>query len=122
MKFDRTFRVFTHLNTFMTANIRGQRTSTRACTALDFATEKIHAGKAGYDAARAALVALAPLLRKIAWSDILRPLLVLDMRLMGDFIQGRSEGTRSIPRIWKIPGVLQDNDEGLQDCMCHGVI
>ncbi|KAG1846721.1 hypothetical protein C8R48DRAFT_750579 [Suillus tomentosus] len=89
------------------ANIRGQRAS----------TQKIHAGKAKYDAARAALAALAPLLGKIGWSDTLRPLLASDMWPMGDFIQGQSEGTRSIPWIWKTPGVLQDNDEGLQDCL-----
>ncbi|KAG2055894.1 hypothetical protein BDR06DRAFT_981634 [Suillus hirtellus] len=88
--------LFAHLNTFKIANM--------------------HAGKAKYDVARAALVALAPWLGKIGWSDILRPLLVLDMRPMGDFIQGQSEGTHGIPWIWKTPGVLQDNDKGLQDC------
>ncbi|KAG1817907.1 hypothetical protein EV424DRAFT_1472791 [Suillus variegatus] len=98
------------------SNIQGQHASTRACTALDLATEKIHAGKAKYDAAQAALAALAPLLGKIGWSDTLCPLLASDtMQPMGDFIQGQSEGTHSIPWIWKTPGVLQDNDEGLQD-------
>ncbi|KAG2750180.1 hypothetical protein P692DRAFT_20874680 [Suillus brevipes Sb2] len=110
-------RLFAHLNTFKMANIRGQRASTRACTALDHAAQKKHASKAKYDAARDALIALAPLLGKVGWTDILRPLGVMDMRPMGDFIQGQSEGTRDIPWIWKTPGVLRDNDEGLQDCL-----
>ncbi|KAG1796573.1 uncharacterized protein BJ212DRAFT_1592119 [Suillus subaureus] len=57
-----------------------------------FRVTKIHAGKAKYDAAQAALVALTPQLGKTGWSNILHPLLVLDMRPMGDFIQGQSEG------------------------------
>ncbi|KAG1812343.1 hypothetical protein EV424DRAFT_1473566 [Suillus variegatus] len=108
-------RLFAHLNMFKIANVRGQCASTRACTTLDLATAKMHASKAKYDVAWAALVALAPQLGKIGWSDILHPLLVSDMRPMGDFIQGQSEGTRGIPWIWKTPGVLQDNDKGLQD-------
>ncbi|KAG1797160.1 hypothetical protein EV424DRAFT_1352893 [Suillus variegatus] len=107
--------LFAHLNMFKIANVRGQCASTRACTTLDLATAKMHASKAKYDVAWAALVALAPQLGKIGWSDILHPLLVSDMRPMGDFIQGQSEGTRGIPWIWKTPGVLQDNDKGLQD-------
>ncbi|KAG1784380.1 uncharacterized protein HD556DRAFT_1435459 [Suillus plorans] len=110
-------RLFTHLNTFRTANVRGQRASTRARTALNLAEQKKRASKAKYDAARDALTALAPLLGKFGWTDIMRPLGWTDMRPMGDFIQGQSEGTRDIPWIWKTPGVLQDNDEGLQDCL-----
>ncbi|KAG2114131.1 hypothetical protein DEU56DRAFT_919629 [Suillus clintonianus] len=110
-------RLFTHLNTFKLANIRGQRASTRARSTLDHTVEKKHASKAKYDAARDALLALAPLLGKVGWTDILRPLGATDMRPMGDFIQGQSEGTRDIPWIWKTPGVLRDNDKGLQDCL-----
>ncbi|KAG1857820.1 hypothetical protein F4604DRAFT_1882980 [Suillus subluteus] len=110
-------RLFTHLNTFRTANVRGQRASTRARTALDLAVEKKRASKAKYNAARDALTALAPLLGKFGWTDIMHPLGWTDMRPMGDFIQGQSEGTRDIPWIWKTPGVLQDNNEGLQDCL-----
>ncbi|KAG1892033.1 hypothetical protein F4604DRAFT_1875514 [Suillus subluteus] len=110
-------RLFTHLNTFRTANVQGQRASTRARTALDLVVEKKHASKAKYDAAWDALTALAPSLGKVGWTDIMRPLGGTDMRPMGDFIQGQSEGTRDIPWIWKTPGVLQDNDEGLQDCL-----
>jgi hypothetical protein len=114
-------RLFTHLNTFRMANVRGQCASTRARTALDLAVEKKRASKAKYDAARDALTALAPLLGKFGWTDIMRPLGWTDMRPMGDFIQGQSEGTRDIPWIWKTPGVLQDNNEGLQDCTYHDI-
>ncbi|KAG2070061.1 hypothetical protein BDR04DRAFT_1128620 [Suillus decipiens] len=93
-----------------TANIQGQHASTCACTALDLVAEKMCTGKAKYDAAWTPLVALTLLLGKTGWSDILCPLLVSDMRPMGDLIQGQSKGTCSIPWI-----VLQDNDEGLQD-------
>ncbi|KAG2035436.1 hypothetical protein BDR03DRAFT_934910 [Suillus americanus] len=95
--------------------VHGQCASTCACTALNHAIEKKHASKDKYDAARDALIALAPLLEKVGWTNILCPLGVTDMRPMGDFIQGQSEGTHDIPWIWKTPGVLQDNDEGLQD-------
>ncbi|KAG2076654.1 hypothetical protein BDR04DRAFT_1149102 [Suillus decipiens] len=78
--------------------------------------EKKHASKAKYNTAQDALTALAPLLAKVGWSDILCPLGGTDMRPMGDFIQGQSKGTHDIPWIWKTPGALQDNDKGLQDC------
>ncbi|KAG2110058.1 hypothetical protein BD769DRAFT_1630385 [Suillus cothurnatus] len=112
--------LFTHLNTFRMANVQGQHASTRARTALNLAVEKKHASKAKYDAAWDALTALAPSLRKVGWTDIMRPLGGTDMRPMGDFIQGQSEVCAShhdIPWIWKTPGVLQDNDKGLQDCL-----
>ncbi|KAG1775873.1 hypothetical protein EV702DRAFT_972290, partial [Suillus placidus] len=109
--------LFTHLNTFRMANVRSQRASTCARTALDLAVEKKNVSKAKYNAARDALTALSPLLGKVGWTDIMRPLGGTDMRPMGDFIQGQSEGTRDIPWIWKMPGVLQDNDEGLQDSL-----
>ncbi|KAG2138440.1 uncharacterized protein EDB93DRAFT_1242126 [Suillus bovinus] len=102
--------LFTHLNAFRMANVQGQRASTHACTTLNLAAEKKHASKAKYNAARDALT--------VGWSDILHPLAWTDMRPMGDFIQGQSEGTHDIPWIWKTPGVLQDDDEGLQDCLC----
>lgn len=36
---------------------------------------------------------------------------------MGDVgSAGQSEGRRDIPWIWKSPGVLHNNDAGLQDC------
>ncbi|KAG2130927.1 uncharacterized protein EDB93DRAFT_1108230 [Suillus bovinus] len=106
-------RLFAHLNTFKTANICGQCASTHARTALNHTIEKKHASKHKYHAAHDALIALAPLLRKVGRTDILRPLGVTDMRPMGDFIQGQSEGTRDILWIWKTPGVLQDNTLGL---------
>jgi hypothetical protein len=112
--------LFTHLNTFRMANVC-QHVSTCARTALNLAVEKKHASKAKYDAAQDALTALAPSLGKVGWTDIMRPLGGTDMRPMGDFIQGQSEGTRDIPWIWKMPGVLQDNDEGLQDCTYHNI-
>ncbi|KAG1720806.1 hypothetical protein EDB19DRAFT_1898410 [Suillus lakei] len=97
--------LFTHLNTFRTANVWGQHASTHACTALDLAVEKKNASKAKYNAAWDALTALSLTQKRT------------DMRPMGDFIQGQSEGTHNIPWIWKTPGVLQDNDKGLQDCL-----
>jgi hypothetical protein len=68
--------------------------------------EKKHASKATYDATQDTLLALAPLLGKVGWTDILHPLGAMNMRPMGDFIQGQSECTCNIPWIWKTPGVL----------------
>ncbi|KAG2120466.1 uncharacterized protein F5147DRAFT_766387 [Suillus discolor] len=46
------------------------------------------------------------------------PLNVSDMRPMGDVgSAGQSEGRHNIPWIWKAPGVLHNNDAGLQDCL-----
>lgn len=110
-------RLHAHLNTFKTLHIRGQRASTRARGALDLAEAKKCASRLKYEAARMALDNLGDHLGMVGWWDIFRPLHVSDMRPMGDAgSAGQSEGRRDIPWIWKAPGVLHNNDVGLQDC------
>ncbi|KAG1800650.1 hypothetical protein EV424DRAFT_1474814 [Suillus variegatus] len=105
-----------HLNTFKTLHVHGQRASTRARSALDLTEAKKCASRLKYEAARVALDKLGDHLGMVGFRDIFRPLNVSDMRPMGDAV-GQSEGRRDIPWIWKAPGVLQNNDAGLQDCL-----
>ncbi|KAG1906246.1 uncharacterized protein F5891DRAFT_1125633 [Suillus fuscotomentosus] len=111
-------RLHAHLNTFKTLHIRGQRASTRARSALDLAETKKCGSRLKYEAARVALDNLGDRLGMVGWRDTFRPLNVADMRPMGDAgSAGQSEGRRDIPWIWKAPGVLHNNDAGLQDCL-----
>ncbi|KIK33966.1 hypothetical protein CY34DRAFT_98770, partial [Suillus luteus UH-Slu-Lm8-n1] len=111
-------RLHAHLNTFKTLHIRGQRASTRARSALDLAETKKCGSRLKYEAARVALDTLGDRLGMVGWRDTFRPLNVSDMRPMGDVgSAGQSEGRRDIPWIWKSPGVLHNNDAGLQDCL-----
>ncbi|KAG1732569.1 hypothetical protein EDB19DRAFT_2003561 [Suillus lakei] len=96
----------THLNTFKTLHVCDQRAS----------TSKKCASRLKYEATCVALDKLRDRLGMVGFRDIFWPLNVSDMRPIGD-AAGQSEGRCDIPWIWKAPGVLQNNDVGLQDCL-----
>ncbi|KAH0834636.1 hypothetical protein J3R83DRAFT_10143 [Lanmaoa asiatica] len=39
------------------------------------------------------------------------------MRYMSDMLDGQTEGTRDVSWIWKMPGVLDNSEKGLQDSL-----
>ena len=111
----RSIQLYAHLAMFKTTNIRGQKANTRARSALDYAEKKKQQARAKYMISRTALEVLALLLDKIDWDSQLHPLRDCDLRYMSDMLDGQTEGTRDLSWIWKMPGIVENSGEGLQD-------
>lgn len=103
---------------FKEKNIRGQAASTRAQALIAGVEAQKDASVNKYQHAHAALVALSCKLEKVGWEAIICPLKTGDIRPMGDFSRGHSQGTGMISWIWVAHRA--DNscteDDGVQDC------
>jgi hypothetical protein len=82
-------------------------------------TAKIATATTRYNAARAALAALSPILKDSEWQTSLRVLHAGDIRSMTDLMAGETEGTRALSWIWKVHGAAKDDSdkEGSLDAM-----
>ncbi|KAG6372037.1 hypothetical protein JVT61DRAFT_8740 [Boletus reticuloceps] len=102
---------------FKMTNIRGQKANTHVHSALDYAEKKKQQVKTKYMVARTALEALAPLLGKVDWESQLCPLRDCDLTYMSNMLDGQTEGTHDLSWIWKMPGIVENSKEGLQDSL-----
>ncbi|KAG1721298.1 hypothetical protein EDB19DRAFT_1594439, partial [Suillus lakei] len=108
-----------HLYKCKDAFVRGQCVNTHAHGIIYSAESRIDAISAKYTAARDALVILTSKLGKHDdWRWILKP---LDRRkdvvpLKHD--KGKMVGQQNISWIWKVAGVSNNQEEGLQDLLC----
>ena len=84
-------------------------------SALNYAKKKKQQARAKYTISWAALEVLAPLLDKIDWDSQLRLLRDCDLRYMSDMLDGQTEGTHDLSWIWKMPSIVENSREGLQD-------
>jgi hypothetical protein len=111
-------RLRSHMYKFKEKNIRGQAASTRAQALIAGVEARKDASVNKYRRARAALVALSRKLERVGWESIIRPLETGDIRPMGDFSRGHSQGTGTISWIWVAHQA--DNscteDDRVQDC------
>lgn len=107
-----------HMYKFKEKNIRGQAASTRAQALIAGVEARKDASVNKYQRAHAALVALSCKLEKVGWEAIICPLETGDIRPMGDFSRGHSQGTGMISWIWVAHRA--DNscteDDRVQDC------
>lgn len=110
-------RLRSHLYTFKDNNIVGQAANTRARTTINKTEDRVNMAASRYEAARAALASLAPLLGEgETWNTILKPLdRKKDVKALKDLWEKETEGTRHLSWIWKTPGVLEDASAGLHD-------
>ncbi|KAG1851559.1 hypothetical protein C8R48DRAFT_750003 [Suillus tomentosus] len=86
-------RLRSHMYKFKEKNIRGQAASTRAQALIAGVEARKDASVNKYRRARAALVALSRKIEKVGWEAITHPLETGDIRPMGDFSCGHSQGT-----------------------------
>lgn len=103
---------------FKDKNLRGQAASTRAQNLIARVEAKKDAGVEKYRRARRALESLSGRLDKVGWEVSLRSLRSEDVRPMGDFVGGHTQGTGMISWIWLATGVdtgRSENDR-VQDC------
>ncbi|KAG0694590.1 hypothetical protein DFH29DRAFT_1006208 [Suillus ampliporus] len=112
-------RLRSHLYKFKDNNIVGQAANTRARSTINKADNKVTMAAERYEAARAALTNLAPLLNEDeAWKDILKPLnRNRDLKSFKDMWEKETEGTRHLSWIWKTPGVSENTSVGLHDAL-----
>lgn len=106
-----------HLYKHKDAYIRGQRANTRATGVINNADNRIDALAAKYNAARNALVKLAPRLQKDNnWQLTLKPLDRTKDAVPLTQVDGTTVGQQRVSWIWKTPGVSNNSEYGLQDC------
>jgi hypothetical protein len=72
---------------------------------------KIDAAQVRYDAARNAIINIAPRVDKIGWQVEFRLLDTKDVRSMSDLLDGETQGTKSISWIWKMRGAATSEED-----------
>ncbi|KAG2114064.1 hypothetical protein BD769DRAFT_1630016 [Suillus cothurnatus] len=100
-------------------NIVGQAANNRARSMINKADNKISMATRHYEAARAALTSLAPLLNEDdTWKDVLKPLnRNKDLKSFKDMGEKETEGIRHLSGIWKTPGVSENTSAGLHNVL-----
>ncbi|KII82921.1 hypothetical protein PLICRDRAFT_83984, partial [Plicaturopsis crispa FD-325 SS-3] len=111
----RHLRLRSHLYKSKDADARGQRLSTRANVIIGRVTNQIEACAKAYRVARAALLALGPILGKSeAWKRILCELEDTDIRHMSGGLyeeETQTSSRRNLSWIWLIQGVPGQGDD-----------
>ncbi|KAG2051604.1 hypothetical protein BDR06DRAFT_1060927 [Suillus hirtellus] len=108
-----------HMYKFKDKNLHGQAASTRAQNLIAHVEAKKDAGVEKYRCAHRALESLSGRLDKVGWEVSLRSLRSKDVRPMGDFVGGHTQGTGMISWIWLATSVDTgrfENDH-VQDCI-----
>ncbi|KAG2135246.1 hypothetical protein DEU56DRAFT_981136 [Suillus clintonianus] len=107
-----------HLYKYKDAFIRGQRANTRANGVINNADNRIDALAAKYNAARNALVKLAPRLHKDDnWLLTFKPLDRAKDAVPLRQDNGATVGQQTVSWIWKTRGVSDNTEYGLQDSL-----
>ncbi|KAG2096706.1 uncharacterized protein F5147DRAFT_747542 [Suillus discolor] len=105
-----------HLYKHKDAFIQGQRANTRATGVINNADNQIDTLAAKYNAARDALIKLAPRLQKDnEWQLTLKPLDRTKDAVPLTQDDGTTVGQQRVSWIWKTPGVSNNAEYGLQD-------
>jgi hypothetical protein len=111
-------RLRSHMYKFKDKNLRGQASSTRAQNLIGRVEAKKDAAVEKYKRARQAMASLSRWLDKMGWEERFRALKYEDIRPMGDFAGGHTQGTGTISWIWLVTdgdSSLSEN-ERVQDC------
>ena len=108
-------RLRAQLLKFKDHNLRGQGANMRAQCTVQAVQDCLSLSHLKYNRAHAALTSLAPKLEKLGWQDKLQPLKTIDLRAMGDLLEGQTQGTAIMSWIWLTQGIPTNEDAGLQD-------
>lgn len=113
-------QIRTHVFKFKDRFVRGQGANTRARGAISTIQANIDSNCDTYRVARSALVSLGNALghSTASWESQLRFLMNSDVRGIADGEDGQSEGRKELSWIWKVMGVIgeEDGDLHLRDC------
>jgi len=103
----------THVYKFKDQFTRGQAANTRTLNMITTINMKINSNRDKYRAARIALVALSNMLGEINWQSQLPILANCDVRSVSEGEEGNSEGRKMISWIWKVMGVVSEEEGDL---------
>ncbi|KAG2128668.1 uncharacterized protein EDB93DRAFT_1243527 [Suillus bovinus] len=109
-----------HMYKFKDKHLRGQAASTCAQNLIASVEAKKDAAADKYKRTRQALESLSSCVDKVAWEEKLQPLRHKDVRPMGDFAGGHTQGTRTISWIWLVSDrdtTSHSENERVQDCV-----
>ncbi|EIW75289.1 hypothetical protein CONPUDRAFT_66284, partial [Coniophora puteana RWD-64-598 SS2] len=95
--------------------LRGQGANTRARESLKVVERRIKKCAYTYRNARTSLKSLASRLSKPGWDNTLHELSDGDIRSMGDYLQGETEGRTTLSWIWVDKSVANSDDPSVQD-------
>jgi hypothetical protein len=107
-------RLRTHMYKYKDKNTVGQRANTRSQSMINRVQKKVNASAAKYNMARKAVSKLSAYTGEVGWRAKLLPLADDDIRPLVD-TEGESEGRRKLTWIWKVVGLSDDDDEGVQE-------
>jgi hypothetical protein len=91
--------------------LTGQGANTRARNAVSSVQAKMDAAQVRYNAARNAIINIAPRIDNIGWQVEFRLLDTKDVRSMSDLLDGETQGTKSISWIWKVGGAATSEED-----------
>jgi hypothetical protein len=111
-------QIRTHVFKFKDRFVRGQGANTRARDAISTTQTAIDNHRDTYRVARSALAALGNILGHTSWESQLPLLKDSDVRGISDGEDRQSEGRKQLSWIWKVMGVIgeEDGDLHLRDC------
>ncbi|OJA21308.1 hypothetical protein AZE42_13357 [Rhizopogon vesiculosus] len=91
--------------------LTGQGANTHARNAVSSIQAKIDAAHVRYNAARNAIINIAPHVNNIGWQVEFHLLDTNDVRSMSDLLDGETQGTKSISWIWKMRGAATSEED-----------
>ena len=111
-------QIRTHVFKFKDRFVRGQGANTRARDAISTVQTTIDSHRDTYRVARSALATLGRTLGQTGWESQLPLLMDSDVRGISDGEDCQSEGRKQLSWIWKVMGVIgeEDGDLHLRDC------
>ena len=104
-----------YLLKFKQANIWGQVLNTHVHKTLDTVKYRLSANVNKYCTAHAILMALSPMLEKSGWDSLIHELQDDDVHTLTVGLDGRTGGQQMLSWIWQTLGVMENQDEDLQD-------
>jgi hypothetical protein len=104
-------RCYSYLLKYKDHYLTGQSANTRAQNAVSSIQAKIDAACIRYNAARNAIINIAPRVNNIGWQVEFRLLDTNDVRSMSDLLDGETQGTKSISWIWKMRGAATSEED-----------
>ncbi|OJA19377.1 hypothetical protein AZE42_13202 [Rhizopogon vesiculosus] len=104
-------RCYSYLLKYKDHYLTGQSANTRAQNAVSSIQAKIDAACIRYNAARNAIINIAPRINNIRWQVEFCLLDTNDVRSMSDLLDGETQGTKSISWIWKMRGAATSEED-----------
>lgn len=115
-------QIRTHIYKCKDRFTRGQAANTRALNKIETINAKIRSNRDKYRAARSALLSLGGALGLADWQSQLPILSDSDVRGISEGGEGESDGRKKLSWIWKVMGVVGDEDGDIHLRECKSIM